>query len=112
MLVADDNVDSAAMLTAVLELAGHDVLTAHDGLSALEAATTFKPDVAILDIGMPRLNGYDVARKMRASMGDRLLLIAMTGWGQAEDKRQAADAGFNHHLTKPIEISSLHKLLE
>ena len=112
VLVADDNVDSAAMLTAVLHSAGHEVRTTYDGLTTLEAVAAFRPDVAILDIGMPRLNGYEVARRIRTYLDPRVVLIAVTGWGQQEDKRLAIEAGFNHHLTKPVDIDALYDLFE
>src|SRR5262249_44386344 len=87
ILVADDNVDSATVLEAALRLLGHDVLGVHDGVAAVEAASRFKPEVAILDIGMPRLNGYEVARHLRDQRPD-MLLIAVTGWGQEDDRRR------------------------
>jgi PAS domain S-box-containing protein len=110
VLVADDNVDSAAMLTAVLHSAGHEVRTTYDGLTTLEAVAAFRPDVAILDIGMPRLNGYEVARRIRTYLDPQVVLIAVTGWGQQEDKQLAIEAGFNHHLTKPVDIEALYDL--
>jgi PAS domain S-box-containing protein len=112
VLVADDNLDSAAMMTAVLHSAGHEVRTTHDGLTTLEAVAAFRPDIAILDIGMPRLNGYEVARKIKTHLDPRVILIAVTGWGQEEDKRRAREAGFDHHLTKPVDLSVLTELLE
>jgi CheY-like chemotaxis protein len=112
VLVADDNLDSAAMMTAVLHSAGHDVRTTHDGLTTLEAVAAFRPDIAILDIGMPRMNGYEVARKIKTHLDPRVVLIAVTGWGQEEDKRRAREAGFDHHLTKPVDLSVLNQLLE
>ena len=111
VLVADDNVDSAAMLTAVLNSAGHDVRTTHDGIATLEAVAAFRPEIAILDIGMPRMNGYEVARKIRSHLDPGLVLIAVTGWGQQEDKRRAIEAGFDHHLTKPVDLATLQELL-
>jgi CheY-like chemotaxis protein len=111
VLVADDNVDSAAMLTAVLHSAGHDVRTTHDGIATLEAVASFRPEIAILDIGMPRMNGYEVARKIRSHLDPGLVLIAVTGWGQQEDKRRAIEAGFDHHLTKPVDLATLQELL-
>ncbi len=112
ILVVDDNVDSADCLAMILRLTGHVVETAHDGLAALEAAETFRPQVVLLDIGMPKLNGYEVARRVRQEpWGKETKLIAMTGWGQDEDKRRALEAGFDHHLTKPVDSSALDKLL-
>jgi PAS domain S-box-containing protein len=112
ILVADDNKDSAETLALLLRKTGNDVRTAYDGLEAVNVAATFLPDVVMLDIGMPRLNGYDAARRLREQpWGKHMLLIAMTGWGQDEDKRRAAEAGFDHHFTKPVDITVLHGLL-
>ncbi len=112
ILVADDNLDSAATLAMLLRLLGNDTRTAHDGMEAVAVAEAFRPDAALLDIGMPRLNGYDVARRLRAQpWGEDILLIAQTGWGQEDDKRKSREAGFDHHLVKPIDPSALEKLL-
>jgi PAS domain S-box-containing protein len=112
ILVADDNQDAANTLALLLRLAGHDVRTAHCGQAALTLANEFQPEFALLDIGMPDLNGYDVARELRRTeCGKDLRLIALTGWGQDEDKRRARDAGFDHHLTKPIDPHRLEELL-
>jgi CheY-like chemotaxis protein len=110
--VADDLRDSVDSLAMMLRLAGHDVRTAHDGLEAVQAAAVFRPDVVVLDIGMPRMNGYEAARHLRQQpWGRNVLLVALTGWGQEEDKRRATEAGFDHHLTKPVEPAALEKLL-
>jgi PAS domain S-box-containing protein len=112
ILVVDDNEDSAESLTVLLNLAGHQTQTAYDGLEAIEAAAAFKPDVVLLDIGLPKLNGYDVARKIRDQpWGQTMALVALTGWGQEEDRRRSEEAGFNHHLTKPVDPIALTKLL-
>jgi PAS domain S-box-containing protein len=111
ILVADDNVDSATVLATLLRLSGHDVHTVHDGAAALEASAAPGLDLAILDIGMPRLNGYDVARHIRARGNKKTVLVAVTGWGQEDDRRRARDAGFDHHLTKPVDPSALEKIL-
>ena len=112
ILVADDNVDSAASLGKLLELLGNDVSTANDGMEALDVAQTFRPDVILLDIGMPKLNGYEAARRIRAqAWGQSTVLVALTGWGQDDDRKRSSDAGFNHHLVKPVEIAVLMKLL-
>jgi PAS domain S-box-containing protein len=104
VLVADDNEDAAVSLTTLLGLLGHDVRTAFDGLEAIDVAAAFRPHVVMLDIGMPKLNGYDACRRMRAtSWGETALMIAVTGWGQDEDKRRSQAAGFDHHLVKPVE---------
>jgi PAS domain S-box-containing protein len=113
ILVADDNQDAADSLAMLLEAAGHEVATAHGGESALSIASTFQPAVALLDIGMPDLDGYEVAKRLRtAPWGRSMYLIAITGWGQEEDKRRALGAGFDFHLTKPIELHQLEALLD
>ena len=111
VLVVDDNQDAAESLAILLRHAGCDVRTAHDGLEAVGAAAVFRPDVAILDLGLPGLNGYDVGRRIRKDLGAGVLLIAATGWGQEEDRRRTAEAGFNYHLTKPVELDELRRLL-
>jgi two-component system CheB/CheR fusion protein len=111
ILIADDNRDSAEMTAMVLQLAGHEVHLAHDGAAALQVAGRVRPEVVILDIGMPFLNGYDVAERIRhEAWGERMVLIALTGWGQDTDRRRALSAGFNHHLTKPVDPDELEKL--
>jgi PAS domain S-box-containing protein len=112
ILVADDNRDAAESLAIILRLEGHEVELAHDGQSALRVFATHRPDVALLDIGMPTANGYEVARKIRARPdGAGVLLIAITGWAQDTDKAESRAAGFDHHLTKPIEPEALIGLL-
>ena len=112
ILVADDNEDSAASLAMMLEIMGHEVRTAADGLTAFEAASAYRPDAILLDIGMPRLNGYETCRLLREQpWGQGILLLALTGWGQDDDKRRSREAGFDHHLVKPIEPAMLQKLL-
>jgi signal transduction histidine kinase len=112
ILLADDNRDAAESLAIILRLEGHDVELAHDGNSALRSYEERKPDVALLDIGMPRTNGYEVARRIRARPdGKGVLLIAITGWAQDADKAESRAAGFDHHLTKPIEPETLIGLL-
>jgi len=112
ILLADDNRDAAESLAIILRLEGHDVELAYDGHAALQAYTKLRPDVALLDIGMPNANGYEVARQIRATPDGRdVLLIAITGWAQDSDKAQSRAAGFDHHLTKPIEPETLIGLL-
>ncbi len=112
ILVADDNHDAADTLAMMLGIFGHEVRTAHDGVEALEMAAEFRPDVVFLDIGMPHLDGYQTAVRMRAEpWGKHVMLIALTGWGQEDDKRRAAEAGFDHHLVKPADPAVLEKLL-
>lgn len=112
ILIADDNQDAAASLALVLEMKGHEVRTARDGHEALQVAESFKPDVAVLDIGMPLLDGYRVCERLRAvPAGSEMLIIALTGWGQTEDKLRSEKAGFDHHLIKPAEVDALEALL-
>jgi PAS domain S-box-containing protein len=112
VLVADDNKDAATTLQALLELDGHEVHVAHDGQSALEIAERLQPQIAILDIGMPKLNGYEIARRIRLSeWGPGMRLIALTGWGQEGDRQRALAAGFNAHVTKPVDPDDLKGLL-
>jgi len=112
ILVVDDNEDSVESLTILLGLVGHKTHTAHDGLEALEAAKTFRPEIILLDIGLPKLNGFEVARKIREQpWGQAMVLVALTGWGQEEDRRLSREAGFDHHLTKPVDPKALQKLL-
>jgi DNA-binding response OmpR family regulator len=104
--------DSAGSLGMVLQLAGHEVRTAHDGVEAVQAAATFRPHAALLDIGLPKMNGYEVAGRIRQQpWGKQVLLVAVTGWGQEEDKVRAFDAGFDYHLTKPVDPVAILDLL-
>jgi CheY-like chemotaxis protein len=113
ILIADDNRDSAETLAALLRMEGHEVTSVHDGPVALSVFGELKPDVALLDIGMPGLTGYEVARKMRqVTVRASLTLIAITGWGQDIDKERAFAAGFDHHLTKPVDPQRLVELLK
>jgi len=108
ILVVDDNRDSATSLATFLQLLGNETHTAFDGIEAFEKATALRPDVVLLDIGMPKLNGYDTARMIRAQpWGEHLILVAVTGWGQDEDRRLAREAGFDCHMVKPIDPTSL-----
>jgi CheY-like chemotaxis protein len=112
VLVVDDNVDAAHMLRDFLEALGHEPAIAHDGPAALELASSFKPDIAVLDIGLPVMNGYELARRLREQLGaDKLRLIAVTGYGQDSDRARAREVGFEHHLIKPIELDALLSLL-
>jgi signal transduction histidine kinase len=111
ILIADDNQDAAEALGMLLKMANHDVHVAGDGVAALELAAQVRPDVAVLDIGMPGLTGYEVAERIRAEgWGRGMVLIAVTGWGQKSDKEKAQLAGFDHHLTKPMDPMELEKL--
>src|SRR4029079_588568 len=112
ILVADDNEDAAESLALLLETAGHSVRVAGDGEAALNVAAAFRPEVAFMDIGMPRMNGYDAARKIRQeSWGKLMHLIAVTGWGQNSDRRLADEAGFNAHMVKPVSPDAINRLL-
>jgi PAS domain S-box-containing protein len=112
ILVVDDNKDAATSLALMLDLMGNETQTAHDGLEALAAGATFRPDVILLDIGMPRLDGYATARRVRGEpWGRDVVLVALTGWGQPEDRRRSDEAGFDHHLVKPVEAAALARLL-
>ncbi|WP_051243144.1 hybrid sensor histidine kinase/response regulator [Azohydromonas australica] len=111
VMVVDDNPDAAESLALLLELQGHEVRTAHDGPGAVTLAQGFGPEVAIVDIGLPGISGYEVARRIRAQEGGRrMLLVALTGWGQAQDKLAALEAGFDRHLTKPVAPEQLDEL--
>lgn len=112
VLIADDNMDAAESLSVLLQMEGHEVRTASDGLKAVAVAEEFHPDVALLDIGMPELNGYEAAARIRAlPEGERILLLALTGWGQDADRQLAAEAGFDHHITKPADLEQLQRIL-
>jgi PAS domain S-box-containing protein len=113
VLVVDDHLDGAEALTLLLKVLGHDVRSSLDGPTALEVAREFDPDVVLLDIGLPGMDGYEVARRMRKIFGEKnTLLVAMTGYGQEEDKRQAHEAGFDLHLTKPVSGEAVATLLD
>lgn len=108
IVVADDNQDAAETLAVLLELDGHQVALAGNGEKALELIMRIKPDLALLDIGMPEMNGYEVARRVRNSEFDQqVFLVAVTGWGQAQDVQRAMDAGFNVHFVKPVEPDAI-----
>ena len=112
ILIVDDNRDAATSLATLLTLTGNETQTAHDGLEAVEAAAMFRPDVVLLDINLPKLNGYDACRRFRQQpWGKNLVLVALTGWGQEEDRRQSKEAGFDHHMVKPLDLGALMKLL-
>ena len=112
ILVVDDNHDSALSLAMMLSIMGHETRTAHDGESAVETAESFLPEVVLLDIGLPKLNGYEVAQRIREhAWGTSMFLIAVTGWGQEEDRQRSSEVGLNVHMVKPVEPAALEKLL-
>jgi CheY-like chemotaxis protein len=112
ILVVDDNHDSALSLAMMLSIMGHETRTAHDGESAVATAESFLPEVVLLDIGLPKLNGYEVAQRIREQeWGTSMFLIAVTGWGQEEDRQRSSEVGLNVHMVKPVEPSALEKLL-
>jgi CheY-like chemotaxis protein len=113
VLVVDDNVDSATSLAMLLRLEGHETYTAHDGESAIAAAEQHRPDIVLLDIGLPKVNGHDVCRRLRRQpWANSTLMIAVTGWGQQDDRRESEDAGFDGHLVKPVDYGALVEVLK
>ena len=108
--MVDDNEDAAETVAELLRMSGNEVMVVHDGRSAVDQAAAFRPDVVLLDIGMPRMDGYTAARRIREKL-PAVVLIAVTGWGRREDMREAAAAGFDHHLVKPVQPEQLVKLL-
>jgi CheY-like chemotaxis protein/two-component sensor histidine kinase len=112
ILVVDDNVDAATSLALLLRSLGHEIQLAHDGLEAIKAAREIKPSIVLLDIGMPKCNGYDAARAIREfDCGHNIVLIALTGWGQEDDIQRSKDAGFDAHLVKPVDLTALMEVL-
>jgi CheY-like chemotaxis protein len=113
IVIADDNEDSAQSFAMLLSFSGHEVRIAHDGVEALDTVRAFRPDIVFLDIGMPRLSGYEVAEAVRAEpWGGEVKLIAVTGWGHPDDKLRAQSAGFDRHLLKPIDPAEVDRLLD
>ncbi len=112
ILVVDDNRDAAESLALICRLFHHEVLTAHSGQQALECAEAFQPTLVLLDLGMPSMDGYETCRQMREqTWADSVTIVALTGWGQAEDRARSQAAGFDQHVIKPIEMATLQKLL-
>jgi CheY-like chemotaxis protein len=112
ILVVEDNIDSAQSLALLLRRMGYEIEVAYDGLEAVQATAAFRPRVVLLDIGLPRMNGYEAAKRIREQSGsDEVAIVALTGWGQEKDKQLASEAGFDHHLTKPVEPATLTNLL-
>lgn len=113
ILVVDDNIDGAEMLATLLELSGHHALIAHDGEAALRIAQETPPDLIFLDLGMPGMNGYTIAEQLKSDLRTaRSILVALTGWGSAEDRRKTAEAGFSYHLTKPVDDGDVQEVLQ
>jgi CheY-like chemotaxis protein len=113
ILVVDDNRDSTESLAALLRLAGHEVATAYDGVAAVAAAQRDRPDAILLDLGMPKLDGYGACRRIREQpWGKDIVILALTGWAEESDRRQSREAGFNGHLLKPIKVAALMQALE
>lgn len=113
VLVVDDNVDGAESLTMLLDMFGHQARAVHDGPAALTAADSFRPDVVFLDIGLPGMNGYEVAKRLRSEPAlESIVLIALTGWGSEDDRRKSKEAGFDHHLVKPVDAGQVRRLLD
>ncbi len=111
ILIADDDVDTALTLAELLDMDGFATRVAHDGISALEECATFNPDIVLLDIGMPELNGYEVAERIRARAGTSVRIIAISGWGSSHDRAKGKAAGFDVHLLKPVNPNQLMDLL-
>ena len=112
VLVVDDNVDTVLSFSMLLRASGHEVQTAHDGLAAVQAAIDYRPDIVLLDIGLPGLNGYEVAKQIRQHPKlKHVVLVALTGYGQDSDRQASGQAGFTHHLVKPARFDELQKIL-
>ena len=111
ILVVDDNRDGAASLAMMLRLLGNEICTANDGVEAVAQAEAFRPDLILMDVGMPRLNGLEATRHIRAGLGRNVTIIALTGWGQDRDRERSVEAGCNSHLVKPVSLSDLERLL-
>ena len=112
VLVVDDNEDSVDSMVMLLELLGNQVYTARDGIEAIEAAERFRPELVLMDMGMPRMNGYDATRRIREQpWGQEMIIIALTGWGQEDDRHRSREAGFDAHLVKPVDHDALLRLL-
>jgi CheY-like chemotaxis protein len=112
VLIADDNHDAAVSLSMLLQAMGHDTRVVHDGVEALEEAETFRPDIVLLDIGMPRLDGYETARRLASRpWAAATQIVAVTGWGQETDRQRAKEAGFHRHLVKPVDLDALREVI-
>jgi two-component system, chemotaxis family, CheB/CheR fusion protein len=113
LMVIDDNKDAAESMSMLFELWGHDVICAYDGRAALETAAKYRPDAVFLDIGLPGMDGYEIAERLRElPESAHTVLVAITGYGQDEDRRRSREAGIDHHLVKPVSPETLHELLD
>jgi CheY-like chemotaxis protein len=113
ILIAEDNRDAADSLKTLLEALGYHAQIAYDGESAVRIAAVWRPDAVIMDIGLPGISGYDAARQIRAQQpGGRMLIVALTGWGQETDRLQSAAVGIDHHLVKPLDLAVLRRILD
>ncbi len=113
ILVVDDNIDALETLSRLVARLGNEVREARDGLEALEIASTFQPEIVLMDLGMPKLNGYEAAQShAQEPWGRDLALVATTGWGQDDDRRRTSEAGFDRHLVKPVAIDALREVLD
>ena len=113
LMVVDDNKDAAESMSMLFELWGHEVICAYDGRSALDTAARYRPDAVFLDIGLPGMDGYEIAERLRElPESASTVLVAITGYGQDEDRRRSREAGIDHHLVKPVAPETLHKLLD
>jgi CheY-like chemotaxis protein len=111
ILVVEDNEDARELMRALIEKMGHAVETANDGAAAIEAARALRPQLVLLDIGLPQMDGYSVARKLREEHGSAIVLAALTGYGQDRDRRQSEEAGINHHLVKPVSLDAVRAII-
>lgn len=112
VLVVDDNADAASTLCMLLEMLGHTVVTADSGQGAIVLSEQFRPQIIFMDLGMPEMDGFAAAKRIREKpWGENIVIVALSGWGQDEDKRKSKEAGFDHHLVKPAELSELKKVL-
>jgi DNA-binding response OmpR family regulator len=111
-LIVEDHRDTAEGLAVLLRMQGHEVITAYDGVAAFSRCEDFRPDTVLLDIGLPEMDGYEVGRRIRERLGKDVLIVALTGFGQEEDRRLSAEAGIDHHLLKPVRSDVLAELLQ
>jgi CheY-like chemotaxis protein len=113
VLIVDDNRDAATSLADLMKITGNETHTAHDGQEAVEAAARLRPDVIVLDIGLPKMNGFEACRKIREQPWSKtIVMVALTGWGQDDDRRKSAEAGFDGHLIKPADFGELTRLID